>query len=222
MFNKPPSKCPARLQRFGLRLQKYSFNVEYQRGKFMFVADALSRAPTDDPDSEISDEELDDCINAITENMPISESRLSQFVKETQSEPTLQQQIRKRWPESPKQLLHKSITPCYSYRDELGLQNNLIVKGERIVVPSSMRQEMLKFLHIGHPGIQTIKDRARESLFWPGINAQLEQTVTSCDACQEHRNKQPKKTQLQHEIPETPWTKLATDVFISNANIMSC
>ena len=155
----------------------------------MFVADALSRAPTDDPDSEISDEELDDCINAITENMPISESRLSQFVKETQSDPTLQnlqQQIRKGWPESPKQLLHKSITPYYSYRDELGLQNNLIIKGERIVVPSSMRQEMLKLLHIGHPGIQTIKDRARESLFWPGINAQLEQTVTSCDACQEH------------------------------------
>ena len=216
IFNKPLSKSPARLQRFRLRLQKYSFNVEYQRGKFMFVADALSRAPTDDPDSEISDEELDACINAITENMPISDSRLSQFVKETQSDPTLQhlqQQIRKGWPESPKQLLHKSITPYYSYRDELGLQNNLIVKGERIVVPSSMRQEMLRLLHIGHPGIQTIKDRARESLFWPGINAQLEQTVTSCDACQEHRNKQPKEPQLQHEIPETPWTKLATDVF---------
>ena len=72
---------------------------------------------------------------------------------------------------------------------------------------------MIKLLHIGHPGIQAIKDRARETLFWPGINAQLEQSVTSCDACQEYRNKQPKEPQLHHNIPDTPWTKLATDVF---------
>ena len=76
-----------------------------------------------------------------------------------------------------------------------------------------MRQEMIKLLHIGHPGIQTIKDRARESLFWPGINTQLKQSVTSCEACQEFRNKQPKEPLQHHEIPDTPWTKLAADVF---------
>ena len=216
IFNKALAKSPARLQRFRLRLQKYSFNVEYQRGKFMFVADALSRAPTDDPIPEIPDDEMNACIHAVTDNLPISDDRLDQFIKETKADPTLQylqQQIQRGWPTSSKKIIHPSIAPYYSYRDELGLQNDLIVKGERIVVPTSMRPEMMKLLHIGHPGIQTIKDRARESLFWPGINTQLEQTVTSCEACQEYRNKQPKEPQLQHEIPDTPWTKLATDVF---------
>ena len=72
---------------------------------------------------------------------------------------------------------------------------------------------MIEILHTGHPGTRQIKERARESLFWPGINSQLEQSVTSCGACQEFRNRQPKEPELHHEIPNTPWTKLATDVF---------
>lgn len=216
IFSKPLAKSPARLQRFRLRLQQYDFTVEYQQGKFMYVADALSRAPHDKPTPEIPEDELNAFVHIIADNLPISENRLHQFQVETKADQTLQslrQQIEIGWPSSPKKLLHESLSPFYSYRDELAFQDGIIIKGHRIVVPTSLRQEMTKLLHIGHPGILTIKDRARESLFWPGINTHLEQSVTSCEACQQYRNKQPKEPQLHHEIPDTPWTKLATDVF---------
>jgi len=32
-----------------------------------------------------------------------------------------------------------------------------------------MQKEMLKLLHIGHPGITKVKARARSTLYWPGI-----------------------------------------------------
>lgn len=43
IFNKPLYKIPARLQRFMLRLQCYDFDVRYKSGKYLYVADTLSR-----------------------------------------------------------------------------------------------------------------------------------------------------------------------------------
>lgn len=76
-----------------------------------------------------------------------------------------------------------------------------------------MQKEMISILHTGHPGIERIKETARESLFWPNINNQLEHSVKSCSSCQEFKNRQPKEPLLHHSVPDTPWTKLATDLF---------
>ena len=43
IFKKPLSLAPPRLQRMLLRLQKYTLEVRYKKGKEMYVADALSR-----------------------------------------------------------------------------------------------------------------------------------------------------------------------------------
>ncbi len=44
IFKKPILAAPKRLQRMRLRLQKYHIDVKYQRGKHMYISDALSRA----------------------------------------------------------------------------------------------------------------------------------------------------------------------------------
>lgn len=43
IFKKSLSLAPSRLQRMLLRLQKYTLEVKYKKGKEMYVADALSR-----------------------------------------------------------------------------------------------------------------------------------------------------------------------------------
>lgn len=45
LFDKPLFKIPARLQRFMLRLQSYDISVMYKPGKYLHIADTLSRAP---------------------------------------------------------------------------------------------------------------------------------------------------------------------------------
>lgn len=37
--------------------------------------------------------------------------------------------------------------------------------------------------------------------------------VSTCTHCLDHRNRQPSESLIHHEIPVTPWTKVATDVF---------
>ena len=72
---------------------------------------------------------------------------------------------------------------------------------------------MLKTLHTGHPGITKIKLKARSSLYWPGIDSQLEDAVNSCSLCQEYQKQQKSEPLLYHDIPPVPWYKIGTDIF---------
>ena len=72
---------------------------------------------------------------------------------------------------------------------------------------------MRKLLHTGHPGIVNMKMKARNVLFWPGMNKELEDFIDSCSACQESRNQQQKEPLISHDIPSTVWTKVGTDLF---------
>ena len=45
IFRKPLSKAPQQVQTIMMRLQRYSFHIEYKQSKLMYLADTLSRAP---------------------------------------------------------------------------------------------------------------------------------------------------------------------------------
>ena len=79
IFNKPLSKAPARIQRFLLRLQRYNFYMDYVKGKLLCVPDTLSRASLQEDKSEIPEGDLEGYVHSIISNMPISESRFSEF-----------------------------------------------------------------------------------------------------------------------------------------------
>ena len=72
---------------------------------------------------------------------------------------------------------------------------------------------MKQFLHSGHLGMVKTKGCACDTIFWPGITSDLEQLISSCEACLEFQNKQQREGVKPHDIPSTPWTKVGTDLF---------
>ena len=58
IFKKPLNKCPARLQRMFLQIQKYDIDLKYKRGKDLIIADALSRAYINDKQRQNYDSEI--------------------------------------------------------------------------------------------------------------------------------------------------------------------
>ena len=95
--------------------------------------------------------------------VPISEERLAQIQQETAKDEdldALREVIRKGWPENRNET-PVCVQPYFSFSDELSVQNGLIFKGERIVVPHTLRQELLNSVHSGHIGIQGCMRRAR-------------------------------------------------------------
>ena len=59
--------------------------------------------------------------------------------------------------------------------------------------------------------------QAKHTVYWPGLNDQLEKLILNCELCLKysHAKHKPKPiTSLGQEIPVHPWFKLAIDIFI--------
>ena len=78
----------------------------------------------------------------------------------------------------------------------------LLLKRDRIVVPISLCREMLNKLHDSHLDIDKCMSRAQQSVFWPGLRAQLHDKIAKCGVCNRHRNKQSKEPLQPHDVPD--------------------
>lgn len=132
-----------------LRLQKYDYKVRYERGENPHLADTLSRAylPTD---AHPTGPEFEH-INTAT-FLPVSTSRLQEIQQATESDEALRilkNIILHGRPEHRGQV-PSQITPCFSMRDELAIQDGVIFCGQGIVVPVSLQQDIKRKLHASH------------------------------------------------------------------------
>ena len=87
------------------------------------------------------------------------------------------------------------------------------MKGDRIVIPKSLRKDMLHRVHYSHLGIEKCKQRARDVIFWPGMCSEIEKLIQGCLVCQEKQNANAKEPLLPRKIPERPWQVVASDLF---------
>ena len=91
--------------------------------------------------------------------------------------------------------------------------DDLLLRNDKLIVPSSLREEMLSQIHSSHLGIEKCKRRARDVLVWPRMNQQTADMVSKCNTCNMYRNSQAKEPLKCHELPERPWQKIAVDLF---------
>ena len=113
----------------------------------------------------------------------------------------LREIIQQGWPECKKDV-PPSVRAYYDFRDELTVQDQLVFKGPRIVIPAALRREMMSTIHASHIGIEGSIRRARDSLYWPRMSSDLKEYISKCDVCLSHRAVPGKESLLQHEIPE--------------------
>ena len=96
------------------------------------------------------------------------------------------------------------------------IEDGLILKATRIVIPPSMRESTLQQLHEGHLGFTKCYNHAKQTVYWPNLRKELEDLVLNCQLCLKHSQakRKPKPTpSFCQEIPVIPWTKLASDIF---------
>ena len=55
--------------------------------------------------------------------------------------------------------------------------------------------------------------RAREVLYWPGMNADVKDYVSRCSTCQTFKPAQSHAPLQPHEQPSRPWEKVGGDLF---------
>ena len=216
IFQKPLNATPPRLQRMLLRLQKYDIHFTYKKGSEMLIADTLSRAFLENSEEEIEEDILIAQIHMVTKNISISDAVIKEIAEHSRSDPELtyvKNLIKNGWPPK-KAKLKKEIQAYWFVKEELYiLDNGIIMKGSRMVIPNTLRDDILKKLHKAHLGMVKTKERAEETVYWPGINKEIEDIVESCSSCLTFQKQNQKEEMIPSEIPDYPWQTVGTDLF---------
>ena len=153
ILKKPISEAPMSLQNLILKLQGYDLNLVHKRTNQMPISDTLSRAYLPHT-GEATDEEYEVlCV------LNATETRQQEIRKATHQDKTLQimtKLIENGWPNKAHDV-PKSIRSYFPLRHELVIHNGIILKGHRILIPLSMRNEILQQLHSPHVGSEATK-----------------------------------------------------------------
>jgi transposase InsO family protein len=142
-------------------------------------------------------------------------SKLDELKRETAKDENLQKLklfIREGWPND-KKTIPDAVKPYLTHLDEISEAEGIMLRGSRIIVPTSMRREMKSRIHEGHLGIERCKARAREALYWPGMSSEITEMISRCSTCLEFRRKHQREP-MQPLPPTTEaWTRVGTDLF---------
>ncbi|XP_034780493.2 uncharacterized protein K02A2.6-like [Acipenser ruthenus] len=166
-----PQVLSPRMLRWSLILGAYDYELCYRPGKQLANADALSRLPLNTAESEVPPplEVL------LLEMVPEAPLHATQIATLTVKDPVLSRVLHwilHGWPEDCQE---DNFAPFIRRRHELSTHKNCVLWGSRVVIPERAREEVLTMLHAAHPGIVHMKALAGSYVWWPGLDAQVEE-----------------------------------------------
>lgn len=164
-----------RIQRLMMKMQRYDFELIYTPGKHPLIANALS-GTTAGGCVSTTDEDVDSHIRMVFSALPVSDLKSKQIAEATLQDAELQRVIQNMdegWPAG-------SCPHYYHVRGDLSYVDGLLLKNGRIVIPEVLRPDLCTRIHEGHLGIEKCKRRARETVYWPGLNRDIETFVSKC------------------------------------------
>ncbi|MEL6816472.1 MAG: RNase H-like domain-containing protein, partial [Cyanobacteria bacterium J06598_3] len=213
LTSKGIGRAGMRLSRWAVRLMVYNFTVEHVSG-VKNAADGLSRLPASTMCATPDDEHL--MVAAVTgrveQKSAVTRTDLQAASAGDQALVQLRDQIAVGWP-TRADACAPDTRPYYRFRHELSVVEDLVLRGERVIVPSSLRLHLVEQAHEGHQGIVRTKQRLRELFYWPGMDAAVETLVRNCaicDAC-DKSYKTRNVTLNPVPFPDKPWSKVGID-----------
>ena len=211
-----------------LQLQPFKFTVVYKKGKYMYLADTLSRAALNFPTPSGPKEEVFQCdpensqevfrveLESLDLDSPeMYPSTIEEIKVETKADPTLSilcEFVAHGWP-SDKSQVPTAVRHYYPLRDELAVYHGVVYRSHKVIIPRQLQSSVLKKLHQGHQGGESMVRRAREVMYWPGMQAAILQESANCSLCASYGSELPKEPMLSHEIPQGPWKFVSQDLF---------
>lgn len=208
MFNKPMSKLPPRIEKWVMDMQDVEYEVIYEPGKDeQDPLDYLSRHPLPETGSDSTEKVIKQII--LAEHAIV----MADIIKATKEDEVLQTIIEK-------MLTHKwedirrdpELAPYYHVRDELYQLDGMVMRLNKIVLPSKLQAKALKAAHsLGHLGITKTKNMLRNKYWFPRLNTQVERMIRKCFECQVVGRKNTREPVKMTEIPKTTWHTVAAD-----------
>ena len=109
--------------------------------------------------------------------------------------------------------LPDSLSAYNKLRDSLSVVDGVPMYGRRVIIPRSLRQEVLECLHSAHQCPVRMNDRAKHSVYWPGITTDIENIRSSCSYCNRNSPSQAMMPPMPLASPEYPHQMIVGDYF---------
>ena len=117
------------------------------------------------------------------------------------------------WPEG--------IRQFFPFRRALLSVGEVVMYGDRILIPEALHPRILDILHAGHSGRSTMQTMATEAMFWPGLTQDIVQTRLHCRECTNRSPSQPTMPPQRPAVPEYPFSHLCADFFSADVSYLA-
>ena len=190
-------QAPTRIQNFVLKLQPYNFTVRYLKGSDN-ISDILSCDLTEK------------YVNYVMEtSLPIALA-LDELQQACKTDETLIK-VRKciqtnKWGKS------DVLKPYQQTRNELSIKDSVILKANKIIIPTSLQKRVLNLAHESHQEIVKTKHQLKQKVWWPSIDIDVMNTIKTCHACQVTSVPPREPPVVMTKLPDGPWQRLAMDI----------
>ena len=208
---------------------QFDFTISYNRGKWQRGPDALSRSPQcfalelfhtsigagvekfehETPYDVIAMAEL----NELTTNTTVSLKDIREATKRDPELIILSKTIQQGFPTS-HDSMDAPVRQYFPIRNELSLYDDgLVMFQQRLVIPKILRGPILDILHHAHQGVEGMRSRAKNTVYWPGLNSSIRKKREECTTCNELAPSQAKEPLKMMPQPRFPFQYLCMDAF---------
>lgn len=191
-----------RADAFALNLQSFNYKIIHLPGK-QNIADILSRLTTLNADTECIGYIMDEKYFAITPHEIRKATEQDEQLQMIMS--VLMKKQVKDWP--------LDLTCFKTFKEELYEWNGILWRGDRIVLPKTLKENALEIAHRGHPGVVTMKRMLRERVWWPNLDNDVKQFTESCLGCTCVARTDPPEPLTMTVLPNEAWEFIAIDFF---------
>ncbi|XP_062562745.1 uncharacterized protein K02A2.6-like [Armigeres subalbatus] len=115
------------------------------------------------------------------------------------------------WP-SDKSMITDCTKPYFAFRHELVIQDGIILRRDRIVIPTASRKTVSNLLHYSHQGEQATLRKARSVVYWPNMNDHLRNFVKACDICNRFKGYQQCEPMQSSQTATYPFEIVSMDI----------
>ena len=141
---------------------------------------------------------------------PVTWEQIKDAVQVDETMQLLSSQVTDGFPPE-KKLLREELRMFWQFREHLSQVDSVPLYKDRVVVPMQLRPAVLDVLHSAHQGVTGMLLRADNSVWWPGITAQVKEKRQKCLTCNEFAPTQPSAPPAPLIQPDYPFQLVVAD-----------